>query len=392
MATNFPLIKITPSSAEMLKFHVGLNHPNTDTFYQLMTQKCPYLSVTKDMCEKTKKICIQCFAFPMQYEKNHVSTSSTTVSLTPNSVICGDFGELFSKCRHQNKKFMVLVDSFSRYTVAYPTKGDSSDEILRIFELWCASFGLPRVIQFDQCTGFMSNNVKKWASNCRIALKVCSVGVHTSNALPEGKIKVVKNFLKRNLANDNNSECWCNLLSNSMQNTNLQRHPYKNDIGDTYNYSAADLFFNKSASRTNIHRRFSPVPSSITEPLQEPVPINIEAIIQSRARDNQSRNSNLKDMNQIQPTMTVVLVNHLEQMTKNKRFVSLSAFFKVVQVQGSCITLSSVAPNGMLGNEIFTVHANYCRIVTQELIEQIADIDPETINKRVSDKYIVRKM
>ena len=46
----------------------------------------------------------------------------------------------------------------------------------------------------------------------------------------------------------------------------------------------------------------------------------------------------------------------------------------------------------MLGDEIFTVHANYCRIVTQELIEQIADIDPETINKRVSDKYIVRKI
>ena len=82
----------------------------------------------------------------------------------------------------------------------------------------------------------------------------------------------------------------------------------------------------------------------------------------------------------------------IKQMTKNKRFVSLSAFFKVAQVQGSCITLSSVAPNGMLGNEIFTVHANYCRIVTQDLIEQIADIDPETINKRVSDKYIVRKI
>jgi len=152
---------------------------------------------------------------------------------------------------------MVLVDSFSRYTVTYPTKGDSSDEILRIFELWCASFGLPRVIQFDQCTGFMSNNVKKWAEKNSIALKVCSVGVHTSNALPEGKIKVVKNFLKRNLANEKNTECWCHLLSKSMHNTNQQLHPYKNDNGDVYKYSASNLFFNECASRTNIHRCFS---------------------------------------------------------------------------------------------------------------------------------------
>jgi hypothetical protein len=220
--------KLKVADADLLAFHASVGHPKTKNMHELIMSYYPKLRVTEEQCKRVVKYCMACLAFPGSYQKYVIGNTSIPVCTLPNVTIMADNCKFFDKsaCPHGYTHATGIVDVFSEFVQFFPSKGETSKELIRIMSEWSNSYGHPINIYMDQNKAFLSKAFNEWSKESGIGLKTSDKWLHSGISLAENIVKVVKNHIKQEFFSDSEFlngelECWCVKVrkSSSVSNT-----------------------------------------------------------------------------------------------------------------------------------------------------------------------------
>ena len=386
--------KFTPRDVDLIDIHRQLGCCSAKQLHKILQTEYQNTEVTFQACVRSIAACPSCNSFPLTYPKLKVAGTSIPLSLLPNNVILTDYGEIYKKCVHNKTSFMVIACSFSRYTAAFATSGNTMRETCRVLDLWTSLLGLPRLIQADKGTSFTGGDVARWAKRRNIGLKFCETDAHMSNSLAELGVKFVKSHLKRktfDYSNENTEfntpiPCWCELVPSSTAVHNAVKKRYIRDGSDEPVYlSPANLMFGDD--RRTLHH-----PISLSEKMNpyQRIEIDVQAVLETRAREAKYRQKNKKETLEYQKGDLVVLTNAIAAVSKNRKHITYNNFYRVLGIDGHCVELCEIGRNGLLSNNGFTIHSSFCRLANQTTFDSLTNsntLNPQKLIDSVDARF-----
>ena len=215
-----------------------------------------------------------------------------------------------------------------------------------------------------------------------------------SNALPEGGVKIVKAYIKRKIFDHSNEKtefgtpipCWCELIAGSTAvHNSLKKRYIRDDSNEPVYYSPSNLMFGDD--RRTLHH-----PISLSEKMQpyKRIEIDIQAVVETRARETKHRQRNLSENLNYKMGDLVVLTNAITAVSKNRKHVTYNNFYRVLGIEGHCVDLCEVGRHGLLSQNSFTVHSSFCKLADQTTFDALTksnSVDPQTFIDSVSSKF-----
>ena len=144
--------------------HKLLCHPGvTRLLHYIRSKNLPYST------SEVKQICGSCTDCALLKPRFYRPPPAHTIKATqPLERIAIDFvGPKSSSTT--NKFLLVMVDEFSRFPFAYPTKDMSSNSVIKCLQQLFSMFGLPSAIHSDRGAQFMGKEVSNFLSSLGIA-------------------------------------------------------------------------------------------------------------------------------------------------------------------------------------------------------------------------------
>ena len=148
-------------------------------------------TLTKDcfLCQTNK---------PIQKNRNTAQIQSPVRKITETfHTIHIDFKGPLSPTSNGNSYILVIIDSFSRFIQATPTKDATSHSALKALQAFIYRFGIPNVIVCDRGTHFMSKDFINFTTNLDIQIKPLSGYNPWSNGLVETMNTHVARYIRQ---------------------------------------------------------------------------------------------------------------------------------------------------------------------------------------------------
>ena len=146
--------------------HVDMGHLGSEKVFQLARQRIYWPKMQDDIEDFTRKIC-KCIA----QKKNRRQPVAPLISIhaeNPMQLVAIDFVHL-EKSSSGHEYILVVIDHFTRYAVAYPSKDKSATTAAKhLFNDFILKFGLPDRIIHDQGKEFENSLFKNLEKFCGI--------------------------------------------------------------------------------------------------------------------------------------------------------------------------------------------------------------------------------
>jgi len=251
------------------------------------------------------------------------------------------------------------------------------------------------MIVADQSSAFTSTRMKAWANKRRIALKGVSPGVHTGNSTAEFLVKLVKLSVKRRvleqpLEKNDERDCWCNMITNSLFLNNTVRKKYQKDESEPpVWYSNTELMFWNQ-------RRFLIQPLENSDTGLKPIDINNRAVLETRIRQNIKDQANLPNEPNFVVDDIVIIINKAgsSSLAKNKKHFSYKTFYRVLSLDGGSTAITPVLQDGTNSKSIFSIHSsNLKKFELGTLQKMLSDgvEEPQNFEDALDNKFVSRE-
>jgi hypothetical protein len=103
----------------------------------------------------------------------------------PNQMIQFDHLYMEGKAQAKHTQLLVVVDSFSDFTVLFPSKGTTAAETAEHLSKYISLFGVPEYIASDSGAGFLSETIKGMLKRLKVEHHVVTPYHHTGLSLAE---------------------------------------------------------------------------------------------------------------------------------------------------------------------------------------------------------------
>src|SRR5678815_691114 len=178
------------------KLHIQFGHPGIEKLWRLIldvfekdTLKEDERRSIRQSLEDMQENCDVCIRFKRTPARPIVGLPLGRVC---NEVVCMDLGEL------DGEKFLVMIDSATRYCQASWVKSKKPEEITkRIMEKWISLFGAPKELFSDSGLEFSNEEMKKMTERFGIKQKVTAARSPFSNGLCERMVGLLKDSIRK---------------------------------------------------------------------------------------------------------------------------------------------------------------------------------------------------
>lgn len=160
-----------------------------------------------------------------------------------------------------NKHVIVAVDTFSKYTIAAPTKSTGSKEVVEfIINNIIAVHGVPEILFSDNASGLTAKLVKDVAQAFGIKLQNSTPRHHQGNAMVERQIQTLQNKMATSMSDADNTE-WDDHVGLACLAINAVKH-------STTAYTPYETLFGRKLRLPNEPTETSDPAETYTEALQ----------------------------------------------------------------------------------------------------------------------------
>ena len=121
----------------------------------------------------------------------------STPTLGPSQVVHVDFFGPVATTRNGNKYAMVIVDTFSGFTEAYPLAHQDASAALYGLTQWITHFGAPRILVSDQGSAFVGQAFRQLLQAHKAEHRFSSAFHPQANGQVEVRNRILKAILKR---------------------------------------------------------------------------------------------------------------------------------------------------------------------------------------------------
>ena len=218
---------LPPSLREnvLKKAHDSMGHFATEKTLSILSKYFVWETMHKDV-ENYCKSCKIC-----QQSRPPYSYGVLPLGKFPNSTIFNDrihmdcITNLKPSLSTGNKCILVIVDSYSGYTMAKGIKNPSAAEVAKVFlQSWISSHGFPRQIISDGGSEFRNDTLKSIANYFQIEHIQTPAMISRTNGKVERKNRDIVEFLRKYLNNFNYKQTdWEELLPGFCVSNNITR-------------------------------------------------------------------------------------------------------------------------------------------------------------------------
>ena len=230
-----------------LKGHVGVDR----TVKRLQTNGAAF----KHMRDWVKRFIILCpFCQKMRYKRSKVETLPFTLSNTQRvmQVLNLDIIGPLEEDKFGYKHILVVVDTFSRWLMAYPMKTLETSEFVRQLIFHIGLFGAPAEFQTDGGSTLTASTVKEIIEMLKAGRKITVAYSHEENGLVERWNREIIRFLRALVYDSNSADDWSEMLPFAQRICNAE-------IVSSLGVSPATILFGAAIDlvRERILRSFS---------------------------------------------------------------------------------------------------------------------------------------
>jgi len=177
---------------KLFELHCNYGHPGQTRMLDLIkTMKLPF---NLDDIREMIKNCNVCAKLKPNFSNNN--EGNLIRSTRPLQKLSCDFKGKLPATANGNLFLFVVVDEFSRYCWAFPTKDQSSNTVIDCLEQIFSAFGLPESIQSDNAKSFINASLKEYLLRLNISTVHSSPYNPASNGQVERMNKTIYNTVK----------------------------------------------------------------------------------------------------------------------------------------------------------------------------------------------------
>ena len=157
---------VTRKISDLCQTHQWRCHPGSPKLWHYVKQQ--NLNFTKAEVDQVVRDCQVCARMKLKFFK---PATGTLISATkPFENLSIDFKGFLPVAKGTgNQYILTVVDQYSRFPWAFPTRDQSSESVIECLSELIAIGGAPQNIHSDQGSSFMSAKVKKFLEELSIA-------------------------------------------------------------------------------------------------------------------------------------------------------------------------------------------------------------------------------
>lgn len=233
---NGELRIVVPKAARwnvMRKYHDDIGHPGLKRCDALIKQECWFPKMTRCI-RKYVNSCLDCLFKRGQYGKSEGQLHPIEKVAEPMHTLHIDHLGPFCKSGNGMSYLFVIVDSFTKFIWAKPTKTTKSAEAEQKLEELFSSFGYPKRMVSDSGAAFTSKRFKQFCNQSQIKHVINSVASPRSNGQVERFNRTLLEAINKSTQDEKDWDKCINKVVWGINNT----------VNSTTGFTAYKLMFN----------------------------------------------------------------------------------------------------------------------------------------------------
>lgn len=233
---NGELRIVVPKAARwnvMRKYHDDIGHPGLKRCDALIKQECWFPKMTRCI-RKYVNSCLDCLFKRGQYGKSEGQLHPIEKVAEPMHTLHIDHLGPFCKSGNGMSYLFVIVDSFTKFIWAKPTKTTKSAEAEQKLEELFSSFGYPKRLVSDSGAAFTSKRFKQFCNQSQIKHVINSVASPRSNGQVERFNRTLLEAINKSTQDEKDWDKCINKVVWGINNT----------VNSTTGFTAYKLMFN----------------------------------------------------------------------------------------------------------------------------------------------------
>lgn len=221
----------------MRKYHDDIGHPGLKRCETIIKQNCWFPRMTR-FIRKYVNACIDCLFKRGQYGKTEGELHPIQKVSEPMHTLHIDHLGPFCKSGNGMSYLFVIVDAYTKFTWAKPTKTTRSVEVEQKLEEIFGSFGYPKRLVSDSGAAFTSKRFKLFCNTNQVKHVVNSVASPRSNGQVERFNRTLLEAINKSTTDEKDWDKCINKVAWGINNT----------INSTTGFPAYKMMFHASRS------------------------------------------------------------------------------------------------------------------------------------------------